>query len=135
MMQIYIHVTKMCMAFTIFSLYAPHDAAAKRSRSRWPTEAAHKRKERLTMMFGLENLPLVAATVIGIAAAAQMRTPPDKDIVVTAAAAGQFKTLAAALTAAGLVDTLKGLARSRSSPPPTSVCQLCLRARSTPSEA
>ncbi|MBK9572479.1 MAG: fasciclin domain-containing protein [Rhodoferax sp.] len=31
-----------------------------------------------------------------------------KDIVDTAAAAGQFKTLAAALTAAGLVDTLKG---------------------------
>ncbi|WP_353229736.1 fasciclin domain-containing protein [Novosphingobium sp.] len=32
----------------------------------------------------------------------------DKDIVDTAVAAGQFKTLAAALGAAGLVDTLKG---------------------------
>lgn len=32
----------------------------------------------------------------------------DKDIVETAVAAGQFKTLAAALGAAGLVDTLKG---------------------------
>ena len=31
-----------------------------------------------------------------------------KDIVETAVAAGDFKTLAAALTAAGLVDTLKG---------------------------
>src|SRR5215207_1032353 len=31
-----------------------------------------------------------------------------KDIVDTAVAAGQFKTLAAALKAAGLVDTLKG---------------------------
>lgn len=31
-----------------------------------------------------------------------------KDIVDTAVAAGQFKTLAAALTAAGLVETLKG---------------------------
>lgn len=31
-----------------------------------------------------------------------------KDIVDTAVAAGQFSTLAAALTAAGLVDTLKG---------------------------
>lgn len=31
-----------------------------------------------------------------------------KDIVDTAVAAGSFKTLAAALTAAGLVDTLKG---------------------------
>lgn len=32
----------------------------------------------------------------------------DKDIVDTAVAAGQFKTLAAALEAAGLVETLKG---------------------------
>ena len=31
-----------------------------------------------------------------------------KDIVDTAVAAGSFKTLATALTAAGLVDTLKG---------------------------
>jgi transforming growth factor-beta-induced protein len=34
--------------------------------------------------------------------------PADNDIVDTAVAAGSFKTLAAALTAAGLVDTLKG---------------------------
>jgi transforming growth factor-beta-induced protein len=34
--------------------------------------------------------------------------PPQKDIVETAVAAGEFKTLAAALGAAGLVDTLKG---------------------------
>ena len=34
--------------------------------------------------------------------------PRTKDIVDTAVAAGQFKTLAAALSAAGLVDTLKG---------------------------
>src|SRR5215207_5494272 len=32
----------------------------------------------------------------------------EKDIVDTAVAAGKFKTLAAALEAAGLVDTLKG---------------------------
>ncbi|HST43699.1 MAG TPA: fasciclin domain-containing protein [Luteimonas sp.] len=38
-----------------------------------------------------------------------MATPKAKaDIVDTAIAAGQFKTLAKALTAAGLVDTLKG---------------------------
>ena len=35
-------------------------------------------------------------------------TTANKDIVDTAVGAGQFKTLAAALTAAGLVDTLKG---------------------------
>ncbi len=34
--------------------------------------------------------------------------PEKKDIVDTAVAAGSFKTLATALTAAGLVDTLKG---------------------------
>jgi uncharacterized surface protein with fasciclin (FAS1) repeats len=47
----------------------------------------------------------VAAVVMtsGVSARAQ-----GKDIVDTAVAAGQFKTLAAALQAAGLVDTLKG---------------------------
>ncbi len=39
---------------------------------------------------------------------AAMMTPSVKDIVDTAVGAGSFKTLAAALTAAGLVDTLKG---------------------------
>ncbi len=34
--------------------------------------------------------------------------PSDKDIVTTAVAAGKFNTLAAALTAAGLVEVLKG---------------------------
>ena len=33
---------------------------------------------------------------------------PDKDIVETAVSAGQFNTLATALTEAGLVETLKG---------------------------
>src|SRR5450631_4185440 len=36
------------------------------------------------------------------------KDPPSKDIVDTAVAAGSFKTLATALQAAGLVDTLKG---------------------------
>ena len=49
--------------------------------------------------------------VILTLAAAVMVAPlraADKDIVDTAVGAGQFKTLAAALQAAGLVDTLKG---------------------------
>ncbi len=41
-------------------------------------------------------------------AAAAPAPKPTKDIVDTAIAAGQFKTLVAALQAAGLVDTLKG---------------------------
>ena len=48
-------------------------------------------------------LALTAATAFAMPAFAQ-----DKDIVDTAVAAGSFNTLAAALTAAGLVDTLKG---------------------------
>ncbi|MCC6496931.1 MAG: fasciclin domain-containing protein [Propionibacteriaceae bacterium] len=38
----------------------------------------------------------------------ETNSPPNADIVDTAVAAGAFNTLAAALTAAGLVDTLKG---------------------------
>jgi len=49
-------------------------------------------------------LALVAAS--GPAAAAA--PAPQKDIVDTAVAAGSFQTLAAALQAAGLVETLKG---------------------------
>ncbi|HMS93824.1 MAG TPA: fasciclin domain-containing protein [Tabrizicola sp.] len=48
-------------------------------------------------------LALTAATALAMPAFAQ-----DKDIVDTAVAAGSFNTLAAALTAAGLVETLKG---------------------------
>ena len=61
---------------------------------------------------------LAAALALGLAAplaiagqpaAAQAKPAQAKaDIVDTAIAAGQFDTLAAALTAAGLVDTLKG---------------------------
>jgi uncharacterized surface protein with fasciclin (FAS1) repeats len=48
-------------------------------------------------------IALTAATAFAMPAFAQ-----DKDIVDTAVAAGNFTTLAAALTAAGLVETLKG---------------------------
>jgi uncharacterized surface protein with fasciclin (FAS1) repeats len=40
--------------------------------------------------------------------AAQAQAAPTKDIVETAVAAGTFNTLAKALTAAGLIETLKG---------------------------
>ena len=51
------------------------------------------------------TLSLIALTVAGSAA---NTAKSQKDIVDTAVAAGNFKTLAAALQAAGLVDTLKG---------------------------
>lgn len=53
----------------------------------------------------------VCQVVMGVALAATLGgtlQAQGKDIVDTAVAAGQFKTLAAALQAAGLVDTLKG---------------------------
>jgi uncharacterized surface protein with fasciclin (FAS1) repeats len=46
---------------------------------------------------------LIAATFVAASFAAQA-----KDVVDTAVAAGNFNTLATALTAAGLIDTLKG---------------------------
>jgi uncharacterized surface protein with fasciclin (FAS1) repeats len=50
----------------------------------------------------------VAAAGVFFAAPAIVRAGEQKDIVDTAVAAGSFKTLTAALQAAGLVDTLKG---------------------------
>ena len=56
---------------------------------------------------------IVTTLVVGLLALVSPATADDakaakKDIVDTAVAAGSFKTLAAALGAAGLVDTLKG---------------------------
>jgi uncharacterized surface protein with fasciclin (FAS1) repeats len=48
------------------------------------------------------------AFAISLSASAAPKPAPAKDIVDTAVAAGSFKTLAAALQAAGLIDTLKG---------------------------
>jgi uncharacterized surface protein with fasciclin (FAS1) repeats len=54
---------------------------------------------------------MIRRTFIALTAAATFAMPAfaqDKDIVDTAVAAGSFTTLAAALEAAGLVETLKG---------------------------
>ena len=52
----------------------------------------------------------IAATALALTLGASTTTSAraDKDIVDTAVAAGSFKTLAAALQAAGLIETLKG---------------------------
>ena len=62
---------------------------------------------------GVCSLGLTAAGVVFVNAPAPAYAAEDKaaakaDVVDTAVAAGQFKTLAAALKAAGLVETLKG---------------------------
>ena len=51
---------------------------------------------------------LVTSIFVAQMAMADSHNPSRKDIVDTAVEAGSFKTLAAALKAAGLVDTLKG---------------------------
>jgi uncharacterized surface protein with fasciclin (FAS1) repeats len=56
----------------------------------------------LTLALSVAGLPTIGNASSGYGKAKQL------DIVDTAVAAGSFKTLAAALSAAGLVDTLKG---------------------------
>ena len=51
---------------------------------------------------------IVAVAVVGMMSVGLMARDEQKDIVDTAIAAGSFTTLAKALQAAGLVDTLKG---------------------------
>jgi uncharacterized surface protein with fasciclin (FAS1) repeats len=56
----------------------------------------------------LKRMLVVAAALGMLVAPSAVQAQSQKDIVDTAVAAGSFKTLAAALQAAGLVDTLKG---------------------------
>ncbi|MCG7391806.1 fasciclin domain-containing protein [Microvirga sp. ACRRW] len=58
------------------------------------------------MKFEIRNLAIATVAALGIVAGGSSARAAD--IVDTAVSAGQFKTLAAALTQAGLVSTLKG---------------------------
>jgi uncharacterized surface protein with fasciclin (FAS1) repeats len=78
----------------------------------------YRRKEILMLRRSIITLSSVLGLAIAVAipqvlftparAQAAAAAPAPKDIVDTAVAAGSFNTLAAALKAAGLVDTLKG---------------------------
>ena len=57
---------------------------------------------------GIASAVAVAAAIAGMAFGATLAQAGKQDLVDTAVANGQFKTLAAALNAAGLVNTLKG---------------------------
>jgi uncharacterized surface protein with fasciclin (FAS1) repeats len=61
-------------------------------------------------MVNLKQLIVPMLVAVALLAVAVMPAPADthKDIVDTAVSAGQFNTLAKALTEAGLVETLKG---------------------------
>jgi uncharacterized surface protein with fasciclin (FAS1) repeats len=61
------------------------------------------------MKFAIVHMAAAAVAALGIlVGGASVRAADVGDIVDTAVAAGQFNTLAAALQAAGLVETLKG---------------------------
>jgi uncharacterized surface protein with fasciclin (FAS1) repeats len=60
------------------------------------------------MSYALTTMAAVAVTAFGLTVGSSNGHAADKDIVDTAVEAGQFTTLAAALEAAGLVETLKG---------------------------
>ena len=59
------------------------------------------------MSFSGLRMAAAAVAIIAVASGAQARSA-ERNIVDTAVSAGQFKTLATALGAAGLVETLKG---------------------------
>lgn len=67
---------------------------------------SHRVQGARTMKFKIRNFAITTLAALGIAAGAASARAAD--IVETAVAAGQFKTLAAALNGAGLVSTLKG---------------------------
>jgi uncharacterized surface protein with fasciclin (FAS1) repeats len=64
--------------------------------------------KRVTFLLSLAAAVGLMAVATGLAQDAKQKEKDAKNIVDTAVAAGDFKTLAAALKAADLVDTLKG---------------------------
>jgi len=60
------------------------------------------------MRNSVTKLAIAALAAVGLTMGAMSVRAANQDIVDTAVAAGDFKTLAAALDAAGLVETLKG---------------------------
>jgi uncharacterized surface protein with fasciclin (FAS1) repeats len=67
------------------------------------------KKEEKKMRVFKTALGVLALTLgFGLSGSVKAESMPDKDIVEIAASAGSFKTLVAAVQAAGLVDTLKG---------------------------
>lgn len=59
-------------------------------------------------MLKIRTLMVATVALMALSIGGMQARAAEKDIVDTAVAAGQFKTLASAIQAAGLVDTLKG---------------------------
>ncbi|MGB8473926.1 MAG: fasciclin domain-containing protein, partial [Candidatus Acidiferrum sp.] len=66
-----------------------------------------RRGSNQSLRVGFLAVAVAMVLSLSLGALARPKATPSKDIVDTAIAAGSFKTLAAALQAAGLVDTLK----------------------------
>src|SRR6476469_397462 len=64
--------------------------------------------EQMKMKIEIASMAIAAMAATGLFTSTPTVRAAERDIVDTAVAAGQFKTLAAALGAAGLVHTLKG---------------------------
>jgi uncharacterized surface protein with fasciclin (FAS1) repeats len=73
-----------------------------------PGSAVLNARRMKVMKSRMMKFATAAITAGGLALASVSASAGEKDIVDTAVGAGQFKTLATALQAAGLVDTLKG---------------------------
>jgi uncharacterized surface protein with fasciclin (FAS1) repeats len=72
-------------------------------------DSQKNKKEEKKMRVFKTALGVLALTLgFGLSGSVKAESMPDKDIVEIAASAGSFKTLVAAVQAAGLVDTLKG---------------------------
>lgn len=59
------------------------------------------------MVGGITSMAAVVLAVVGLAIGSTFARATNQDVVDTAVDAGQFKTLATALKAAGLIETLK----------------------------
>jgi len=69
---------------------------------------SNEHEERIVMKSQFAYVMAAAVAAIGLALGSAATRAAQKDVVETAVNAGQFKTLAAALGAADLVNTLKG---------------------------
>ena len=76
----------------------------------WPNSGNQETFQETTniMKTQIIRFGVAALAVVALVAGASVKAQAPKDIVDTAVAAGSFKTLAAALQAAGLIETLKG---------------------------
>jgi uncharacterized surface protein with fasciclin (FAS1) repeats len=106
-MKIVSHITKTLLSFkSIFTVCKSRQP--RRLSLGGPAGPETPKNGSVEVKSELMSMAVAAVVALGLAGGSASAGTAEKDIVSTAVAAGQFKTLAAALGAAGLVDTLKG---------------------------